>query len=165
MSFAKWGHFVLASVCWALAVCGCWESNRTYSQIPQCTSFIPHNAPFKTEMCTFLFWMVHYGIGALLDLWANYIFLSLALCHTAASVADFEQVLICAVSYVILFVLVNTDLFLLDALSLFLLTNACYAEYILGNMKIYLHFLSFLKTHCGIVTPYGDTDLGQHWVR
>ena len=23
---------------------------------------ITHNAPFRTEMCTFLFWMVHYGI-------------------------------------------------------------------------------------------------------
>ena len=20
-------------------------------------------------------------------------------------------------------------------------------------------------THCGLVTPYGDTDLGQHWLR
>ena len=34
----------------------------TISQIPQCTSFIYHNAPFRTEMCTFLFWMVHCGI-------------------------------------------------------------------------------------------------------
>ena len=32
------------------------------SQIPQRTSPISHNAPFRTEMCTFLFWMVHCGI-------------------------------------------------------------------------------------------------------
>ena len=32
------------------------------SQIPRCTSCISHNAPFRTEMCTFLFWMVHCGI-------------------------------------------------------------------------------------------------------
>ena len=31
-------------------------------QIPQCTCFISHNAPFRTEICTFLFWMVHCGI-------------------------------------------------------------------------------------------------------
>ena len=33
------------------------------SQIPECTSSISHNAPFRTEMCTFLFWMEHCGIG------------------------------------------------------------------------------------------------------
>ena len=37
-------------------------SNRPVSQIPQCTCSISHNAPFRTEMCTFLFWMVHCGI-------------------------------------------------------------------------------------------------------
>ena len=36
--------------------------NRPFSQIPKCTSPISHNAPFRTEMCTFLFWMVHCGI-------------------------------------------------------------------------------------------------------
>ena len=25
--------------------------------------------------------------------------------------------------------------------------------------------LAGFKTHCGLVTPYGDTDLGQHWLR
>ena len=24
---------------------------------------------------------------------------------------------------------------------------------------------AFLLTHCGLVTPYGDRDLGQHWIR
>ena len=37
-------------------------SNWPNSQIPQCTSPISHNAPFRTEMCTFLFWLVHCGI-------------------------------------------------------------------------------------------------------
>ena len=36
--------------------------NRTMSQIPECTCFISHNAPFRTDMCTFLFWMEHCGI-------------------------------------------------------------------------------------------------------
>ena len=36
--------------------------NRPNSQIPQCTCPTSHNAPFRTEMCTFLFWMVHCGI-------------------------------------------------------------------------------------------------------
>ena len=37
--------------------------NRPISQIPQCTSPISHNALFRTEMCTFLFWMMHCGIS------------------------------------------------------------------------------------------------------
>ena len=32
------------------------------SQMPECTCSISHNAPFRTEMCTFLFWMEHCGI-------------------------------------------------------------------------------------------------------
>ena len=32
------------------------------SQIPECTCYVSHNAPFRTEMCTFLFWMEHCGI-------------------------------------------------------------------------------------------------------
>ena len=39
-----------------------WSLKRTISQIPHCTCPISHNAPFRTEMCTFLFWMVHCGI-------------------------------------------------------------------------------------------------------
>ena len=39
-----------------------WLTGRPHSQIPQCTCPISHNAPFRTEMCTFLFWMVHCGI-------------------------------------------------------------------------------------------------------
>ena len=35
--------------------------NRQNWQIPQSTCSISHNAPFRTEMCTFLFWMVHCG--------------------------------------------------------------------------------------------------------
>ena len=53
-----------------------------YIKIPEFTCPISHNAPFRTEMCTFLFWMVHLGCGtgALWDLsiwsivmsaWAN----------------------------------------------------------------------------------------------
>ena len=34
----------------------------TISQIPECTSSISHNALFRTEMWTFLFWIEHCGI-------------------------------------------------------------------------------------------------------
>ena len=33
--------------------------NWSNSPIPECTCSISHNAPFRTEMCTFLFWMEH----------------------------------------------------------------------------------------------------------
>ena len=36
-----------------------WHHIRPDSQIPQCTCPISRNAPFRTEICTFLFWMVH----------------------------------------------------------------------------------------------------------
>ena len=36
--------------------------NRPISQFMECACSISHNAPFRTEMCTFLFWMVHCGI-------------------------------------------------------------------------------------------------------
>ena len=36
--------------------------NRLFTQIPQCTCPISHNAPFIIEMCTFLFWMMHCGM-------------------------------------------------------------------------------------------------------
>ena len=38
------------------------KNNWPNSQIPECTCSISHNAPFRTEMCIFLFWMVHCGI-------------------------------------------------------------------------------------------------------
>ena len=37
--------------------------NRPISQMPKCTCSISHNASLKTEVCTFLFWMEHCGIG------------------------------------------------------------------------------------------------------
>ena len=36
--------------------------SRPIAQIPKCTCPISHNAPFRTEMCPFLFWIVHGGI-------------------------------------------------------------------------------------------------------
>ena len=38
------------------------SSDQPNSQIPECTCSISHNAPFRTEMCTFLFWMERCGI-------------------------------------------------------------------------------------------------------
>ena len=36
--------------------------NRPDSQTPGCTCSISHNAGFRTELCTFLFWIEHCGI-------------------------------------------------------------------------------------------------------
>ena len=38
------------------------DCNWPNSQIPECTSYTSHNTPFRTEICTFLFWMEHFGI-------------------------------------------------------------------------------------------------------
>ena len=38
------------------------SDNWPNSQISECTCSISHNAPFRTEMCTFLLWMKHCGI-------------------------------------------------------------------------------------------------------
>ena len=52
-------------------------ANRSIPQIPECTCSISHNAPFRTEMCTFLFWMEHCGIwnkcilGFLIGQWST----------------------------------------------------------------------------------------------
>ena len=52
--------------------------NRAISQIPQCTCPIAHNVSFRTEMCTFMFWMVQCGM------WDRCIvaFMRLVYCHT-----------------------------------------------------------------------------------
>ena len=45
--------------------CNCYPAilaNWPNSQIPECTCLISHNVPFKTDMCSFLFWMEHYGM-------------------------------------------------------------------------------------------------------
>ena len=50
----------------------CIHKNWLDSQIPERTCSISHNAPFRTEMCTFLCseWsIVGYGTGAFWDLW------------------------------------------------------------------------------------------------
>ena len=41
--------------------------NGSVAQITQCTWSISHNAPFRTEMCTFLFWIMYSRI------WNRYI--------------------------------------------------------------------------------------------
>ena len=67
-------------VCFSIDGIGsCKRHNWPNSQIPQCTCSISHKATFRTEMCTFLFWMLHCGIwnrchvgyrtGALRGLW------------------------------------------------------------------------------------------------
>ena len=47
-----------------------WLIDQFYIQIiAQCICSISHNVPFRTEMCTFLFWMVHCGIGSRCIVW------------------------------------------------------------------------------------------------
>ena len=50
-------HLVHVQLVWII------RHNWPNSYIPQCTCSISHNAPSRPEMCTFLFSMVHYGIG------------------------------------------------------------------------------------------------------
>ena len=63
-------HFVRTQSEWQTQHAQCCEcADRAYSaayrpisQIPECTCSISHNAPFRTEMNTFLFWAKHCGI-------------------------------------------------------------------------------------------------------
>ena len=64
----KWPVLIWDERCFGLRICipvlcGLMWSNYPSSQIPQCTGSNPHNAPFRIEMCTFLFWMVHCGVS------------------------------------------------------------------------------------------------------
>ena len=54
--------FLYTVIMWSLTNRTVTTTNWAISQIPQCTCSISHNAPFRTEMCTSLFWMVHCGI-------------------------------------------------------------------------------------------------------
>ena len=60
MGCLLWGLW--RKLTWFIFCCGLGPANWPKSQIPQCTSPISHNVPFRTEMCTFLFWMVHCAI-------------------------------------------------------------------------------------------------------
>ena len=35
----------------------------------------------------------------------------------------------------------------------------------LARPQLLFHAVYHQLTHCGLVTPYGDIDLGQHWLR
>ena len=63
-SFSSWKHIQYSK---ATHQCECdsvfTNLNWPNLQIPQCTCPIIHNAPFRTERRTFLFWMVHCGIS------------------------------------------------------------------------------------------------------
>ena len=55
----SWACNYLSAVLFFLSSWGCSRHNSTsISQIPQCTSYISHDAPFRSEMYIFLFWMV-----------------------------------------------------------------------------------------------------------
>ena len=65
-------HTLCTYFCYEIVYCGMiwgWSIMRFVQQynwpislIPQCNCPISHNTPLKTEMCTFLIWMVHCGI-------------------------------------------------------------------------------------------------------
>ena len=52
----------ISKSCCIISKSCCMLSNSFNSQVPECTCSISHNAPFRTEMCTFLYWVKHYGI-------------------------------------------------------------------------------------------------------
>ena len=58
--------YVYIALSWwlGLSVLYDWDmtSNSPNSQIPECTCSISHNALFRTEMSTFLFWMEYSGM-------------------------------------------------------------------------------------------------------
>ena len=56
------GNINFESVCECKNIQSRGLNNVPNSQIPECTCSISQNAPFRTEMCTFLFWMEHSGI-------------------------------------------------------------------------------------------------------
>ena len=69
----KWfspGYCLHRSILKTVKTKSCYNANLAISgskwpnsQIPEYTcSTIPHNAPFRTEMCIFLFWLEHCGI-------------------------------------------------------------------------------------------------------
>ena len=61
ISFAP-GQIDLKSLLFSWCMTSGMDFNIPIWQIPQCICSISCNAPFRTEMCTFLFWMVHCGI-------------------------------------------------------------------------------------------------------
>ena len=62
MNFAIWVGLTVTSSSGKQTFSFSVVANRMNWQIPQCTCHLSHNAPPRTEMCTFLFWMVHYEI-------------------------------------------------------------------------------------------------------
>ena len=52
-----WGKLFMRCISSSFTIQYC-LMKRSNSQIPQCTCHISHNATFRTELCTFLFWMV-----------------------------------------------------------------------------------------------------------
>ena len=70
LSRSRWDS-VACCLCWLRALLA--VVNRPLSHIPQSTCPTSHNALFRTEMCTFLFWMVYCGIW---DWWVGGFFRS-----------------------------------------------------------------------------------------
>ena len=58
----QWAAKKTTHTYWRMITLACYFINRPFSQIPECTCSISHNAPFRTEMCTFLFWKEPCGI-------------------------------------------------------------------------------------------------------
>ena len=46
-----------------------------------------------------------------------------------------------------------------------LCSNCPWLNYPFSVIMSLLHFLQFASTHCGLMMPYADIDLGQHWLR
>ena len=76
-------------------------SDRSISPIPQYVSSISHNTPFRTEMYTFLFWIVEYGTGALRGLgdWSNSLIREITTGRRCRFIADHDRSACCCLAY------------------------------------------------------------------
>ena len=92
-----------------------WILIRPKSQITQCTFAVFHNAVFRIEMCTFLFWM----------LW------------------DWSEI---------------------GVIHPLFCVGCNYLSKPRFQWGVYICKIA-IKTHCGLVTPFGVRYLSQHWFR
>ena len=69
-----------------------------------------------------------------------------------------------------LFLFHNTDYDLLISIKVRLKSNTAawpYNQYLNENMEVHICFLTKIRylTYCGWVMPYGNIELGQHWLK
>ena len=143
---------------------------------------ISHNAPFKTERCTFLFWMVH------CEMWDRCIvgFVRLVYhwnpAYSRCIITIVRYVLVCFFTWSLPMQIriekFNCSQLYLSRLLIFFGVSAgtrrsrpTESGGIGGSKEVIMHcdieglVQNNILTHWGLVTPYGVIDVGQHWFR